>query len=145
MRTRFSWKQLKWLIPIALIGLILIQSGQELKDLSLATAFTTLKQLTGWEQFTLILLGGFAVLTMTGYDYFLLRSLHIELPKRKIVQTAWITNSMNGMLGFGGVIGIALRTSLYRPYTDTKRLLRAIGWMTPTLISGLSILSIGVL
>lgn len=145
MRTRFSWKQLKWLIPIALIGLILIQSGQELKDLSLATAFTTLKQLTGWEQFTLILLGGIAVLTMTGYDYFLLRSLHIELPKRKIVQTAWITNSMNGMLGFGGVIGIALRTSLYRPYTDTKRLLRAIGWMTPTLISGLSILSIGVL
>ena len=145
MQKRFSWKQLKWLFPFFLIGLILFQSGQELKDLSLATAFTTLKQLNGWEQFSLILLGGLAVLTMTGYDYFLLRALRIQLPVRTVVQTAWITNSMNGMLGFGGVIGIAIRTSLYRPYTDTKRLLRAIGWMTPTLISGLSIMSIGVL
>lgn len=145
MQKRVSWKQLKWLLPFFLIGLILIQSGQELKDLSLATALSTLRQLTGWEQLSLIALGGFAVLTMTGYDYFLLRSLHIQLPPAKLVQTAWITNSMNGMLGFGGVIGIALRTSLYRPYTDTKRLLRAIGWMTPTLISGLSLLSIGVL
>ncbi|TCI60353.1 bifunctional lysylphosphatidylglycerol flippase/synthetase MprF [Exiguobacterium sp. SH3S1] len=145
MQKRLSWKQLKWLVPFLLIGLILYQSGQELQNLSLAAAFSALEKLTGFEQSSLILLGLLAVLTMTGYDYFLLRSLNVHIPVHKLLRAAWITNSMNGMLGFGGVIGIALRTSLYRPYTDTLRLLRAIGWMTPTLISGLSLLSIGVL
>ncbi|WP_214840876.1 bifunctional lysylphosphatidylglycerol flippase/synthetase MprF [Exiguobacterium sp. s122] len=144
MHKRMSWKQLKWLIPFLLIGLILYQSGQELRQFSLAAAFQTLKSLTGFEQFTLILLGLVAVLTMTGYDYFLLKSLQVKIKPSKLIQAAWITNSMNGMLGFGGVIGIALRTSLYRPYLDTLKLLRAIGWMTPTLISGLSLLSFGV-
>lgn len=145
MQKRFSWKQLKWLLPFLLIGLILYQSGQELQNLSLAAAFQTLEALTGFEQIALIGLGLVAVLTMTGYDYFLLRSLDVQLPLAKLLRAAWITNAMNGMIGFGGVIGIALRTSLYRPYTDTKRLLRAIGWMTPTLISGLSLLAAGVL
>ncbi|WP_251131378.1 lysylphosphatidylglycerol synthase domain-containing protein [Exiguobacterium sp. s5] len=145
MQKRFSWKQLKWLLPFLLIGLILYQSGQELQNLSLAAAFQTLEALTGFEQIALIGLGLVAVLTMTGYDYFLLRSLDVHIPLSKLLRAAWITNAMNGMIGFGGVIGIALRTSLYRPYTDTLRLLRAIGWMTPTLISGLSLLAAGVL
>ncbi|MCT4795036.1 hypothetical protein [Exiguobacterium alkaliphilum] len=52
MHKRMSWKQLKWLIPFLLIGLILYQSGQELRQFSLAAAFRTLESLTGLEQFS---------------------------------------------------------------------------------------------
>ncbi|MCY1692275.1 hypothetical protein OVA29_18265 [Exiguobacterium sp. SL14] len=75
------------------------------------------------------------------YDFFLLRSLEAKAPIGLIFRASWIANSFNGIIGFGGLAGMAIRSALYRPFVEGGRLLKAIGWMAPTLISGLSILS----
>ena len=68
------------------------------------------------EVFLAITLGAFAVSTMFFYDYVMLRYLKADIPVQKIFRISWIANTLNGFIGFGGLVGAGVRTMLYRPY-----------------------------
>jgi len=131
----------KIILPIVLIGFIFYQGQNELRSLSLKESIQAIRQVPSWQFILLILSGLAAVSTMFFYDFFLLRSLEAKAPVGLIFRASWIANSFNGIIGFGGLAGMAIRSALYRPFVEGGRLLKAIGWMAPTLISGLSILS----
>lgn len=131
----------KIILPIALILFILYQGQSELKNLSLNESIQAIQQIPSWKFILLVGAGLLAVATMFFYDVILLRSLEVKAPLGLVFRASWIANSFNGIIGFGGLAGMGVRTALYRPFVEGSRLLKAIGWMAPTLISGLSILS----
>ena len=76
------------------------------------------------------------------YDYVMLRYLKADIPVQKIFRISWIANTLNGFIGFGGLVGAGVRTMLYRPYIkENGKLIKSIAWMTTAFINGLAILS----
>ena len=62
---------------------------------------------------------------MTLYDFVLVRSLGMKVSKWKTIKVSWIANSLNNVLGFGGLSGAGLRTILYKEHVDdVKKLIR---------------------
>lgn len=131
----------KVVLPVFLILFIFYQGQNELRNLSLQKSIQAIQHVPSWQFALLVVSGLVAVATMYFYDVLLLRSLKADVPRDRIFRTSWIANSFNGIIGFGGLAGIGVRSALYRPYVEGGALLKAIGWMAPTLVSGLSILS----
>lgn len=46
----------------------------------------------------------------------MLRYLKADVPVQKIFRVSWIANTLNGFIGFGGLVGAGIRTMLYRPH-----------------------------
>lgn len=139
-------KSLKIVFPIAVIVFVFIQGKKELSQFSISESLHAIRLLSS-ERFTaLIILGMLAVATMYGYDWLLTRSIGKKFRAAKIFRTSWIANTFNGIFGFGGVVGVGVRSILYRENDkDASKLLISLAWMAPSMISGLSLLSIAVL
>jgi len=132
----------KIVLPIVIIIVIIIQGKKELSGLSLKDALKTISSIPNGGFYWAVLVGLLAVLTMFFYDFLLLRSLRAKATLGKTLRVSWIANSINGVLGFGGLAGASLRALLYKPYVkEHKQLIKAIAWMAPSLGSGLSILA----
>ncbi|MCY7486711.1 flippase-like domain-containing protein [Paenibacillus alvei] len=146
LRNKRLVQTLKIAFPLAVIIFVFIQGKKELSRFSLRESLHAIRLISS-EYFTgLIVLGGLAVATMFFYDRLLLRSIKAPVPIGKTFRVSWIANTFNGIVGFGGIAGVGIRTVLYRPFTgDAGKLLLAIAWMAPSMISGLSLLGILVL
>lgn len=146
LRNKRLVQTLKIAFPLAVIIFVFIQGKKELSRFSLRESLHAIRLISS-EYFTgLIVLGGLAVATMFFYDRLLLRSIKAPVSIGKTFRVSWIANTFNGIVGFGGIAGVGIRTVLYRPFTgDASKLLLAIAWMAPSMISGLSLLGILVL
>lgn len=57
----------------------------------------------------------------------MLRYLKADIPVQKIFRVSWIANSLNGFIGFGGLVGASIRTMLYRPHVkESGKLIKAL-------------------
>ncbi|MBF0714092.1 UPF0104 family protein [Gemella sp. GH3] len=93
----------------------------------------------------IILLGIVGIAILSFYDFLVLRVIPIKesLKYTKVFKVSFMTNSLNMILGFGGIIGAGLRYYCYKPYSkDNKSLLIAIGMILISMLSGLSMLAI---
>ncbi|MFC4617157.1 bifunctional lysylphosphatidylglycerol flippase/synthetase MprF [Camelliibacillus cellulosilyticus] len=134
----------KFLIPIILILIIYYEGKQQLAGFSLKQSFNALKELPSGGFALVIVTGLVAVSVMSFYDFVLIRSLKLSIPVTKIFRIGWIANTFNSVIGFGGLAGAGMRTTLYREHTtDMLRLIKSIAWMTPSMITGLSVLLLG--
>jgi phosphatidylglycerol lysyltransferase len=143
----------KWLIrivkilfPIAVLTFVFIQGKKELSGLSLKDSLEAIRLMPSGGFTLTIVLGALAVSTMFFYDYLLIKSLNLHVSIGKIFRVSWTANSLNGIVGFGGLAGAGIRTMLYKEHiNDTKQLVKGIAWMTPSMLSGLSLLAFFVL
>ncbi|MDU5144455.1 MAG: flippase-like domain-containing protein [Paenibacillus dendritiformis] len=137
---------LKIVFPITVIVFVIFQGQKELAHFSIKKSLHAIRLLSG-DYFTgLIVAGGLAVSCMYFYDVLLLRSIRVPFRWGKVFRVSWIANTFNGIFGFGGIAGVGVRTILYRESAgEVGRLLLAIAWMAPSMISGLSILGILVM
>lgn len=132
----------KILLPIVIFIIVL----REIKNMIVST---DLNQLYGYIQtipfhsLFYIVLGGFmATLPMFFYDIFLVRHLKRRVPIGEVGKYSFISNSFSNLIGFGGLIGIALRNFFYKRYeTDRKKLFKGIAVVTIFYLSGISLLS----
>lgn len=142
----FSWKRMlqigKIIFPFAVLTIVFFQARKELAGISFQEAIETIKNIPTGGFFLAITLGALAVSTMFFYDFVMLRSLHADIQIQKIFRVSWIANTLNGFIGFGGLVGAGIRTMLYRPHVkETSKLIKSIAWMTTAFINGLAILS----
>lgn len=136
-------KYAKVIIPILVIGFVVYRSGTALKSISLKEAVHTLKSLSTFDTFFIIMYGLVAQLSLSLYDLVLVKAMKLEIPSKKYLRTGFIASSMNSIIGFGGLAGASLRHVTYRNYTsDHKTLLQNITWMTSASLSGLAFLAI---
>lgn len=88
----------------------------------------------------------FIVLTaspMFLYDLIIVKKLGLQFPTKTFIKQAIIINSFSNLLGFGGLIGAALRVYFYKTKeVNRNSILRLVGHITLYFLTGISILSI---
>lgn len=137
---------LRIVFPAAVLLFVFFQAKKELAGLSFKETFLIIDQINRVDLFILVFLGLAAILAMTLYDFVLVRSLGMKVSKWKTIKVSWIANSLNNVLGFGGLSGAGLRTILYKEHVDdVKKLIRGIAWLASSILLGLSVLSLLVL
>lgn len=85
------------------------------------------------------IIGLVAVMPMLFYDVILTGLLPEKPALLYVLQTSWITNTINNLCGFGGLISTGLRTQFYGKKTEGKELLKALSKVLLFFMSGVSI------
>lgn len=130
---------------IILFTFICYKLFNELSSIDFKATFKAFKAMNTFELAGLVLSGILAVMLLSLYDVVLARNLKLSIPKRKLFNTSFIANALNAVIGFGGIIGAGLRLLVYRNYTeDEKPLIKTISLMLISMISGMSVLSLGI-
>lgn len=97
----------------------------------------------------LIIIGCLGILLLVFYDLIMLKEFKTKnFSKIQLVKFSWIANSLNAVLGFGGIIGASIRYNFYKSKiddTDNKRLKKSISLLLISTISGVGFLSLLVL
>ncbi|MEY8307822.1 lysylphosphatidylglycerol synthase domain-containing protein [Enterococcus faecium] len=97
----------------------------------------------------LISIGCLAILLLVFYDYILLKGFKRKnISNFQLIKISWIANSLNAVLGFGGIIGASIRYNFYKPKIDSidnNRLKKSISLLLISTISGVGVLSLLVL
>lgn len=94
----------------------------------------------------IIILGTLGMAILSLYDFFVLKAINLNLKIKKIFKISFMTNALNMILGFGGIIGAGLRYYFYKPhYKDKNILVISIGMILISMLSGISLLAIFVI
>jgi phosphatidylglycerol lysyltransferase len=132
----------KSLFLIAVIVIVLSELLSLSKTISFDQLATLFSELALWRILLMFLIGLLCVLPMVGYDLILNRLLDQKLSRRYLVETSWIINTLNNLVGFGGFISIGLRSEFYGKEKKPKAVAQAISKIFIYLMSGLSLLSL---
>ncbi|MBS4210138.1 bifunctional lysylphosphatidylglycerol flippase/synthetase MprF [Bacillus sp. FJAT-50079] len=94
-------------------------------------------------EFVLIFLIGFcAISPMFLYDVILVKILGINIPLKMLLKQSFIVNTFSNIMGFGGIIGLALRSYFFTKHKAEKQgLLGNITSITLFSLTGLSLLA----
>ncbi|MFW7433601.1 phosphatidylglycerol lysyltransferase domain-containing protein [Vagococcus carniphilus] len=80
------------------------------------------------------------------YDLVLVRSQKLKVPLLKTIKMSWIINSLNTLIGFGGIIGSTIRYNYFQNYTTNEKekteLKKSISLLLLSMITGIGVLSI---
>ncbi|MCI1287861.1 MAG: bifunctional lysylphosphatidylglycerol flippase/synthetase MprF [[Lactobacillus] timonensis] len=89
----------------------------------------------------MLVCGCLAITPMLGYDFAVVKLLKVDFSPLYIIRSGWVTNTINNIAGFGGLIGGTLRAYFYGRKNEKKGdVLIAISKITVFLMSGLSVL-----
>ncbi|MGG5359587.1 MULTISPECIES: bifunctional lysylphosphatidylglycerol flippase/synthetase MprF [unclassified Enterococcus] len=93
----------------------------------------------------MVLTGLAGVMPMLLYDWVTVRILQKKgmppMSKHDFFLSAWVTNTINNLAGFGGVVGASLRANFYGKQMDRKKVLATVSKVALFMLTGLSILA----
>ncbi|WP_414049556.1 bifunctional lysylphosphatidylglycerol flippase/synthetase MprF [Macrococcus animalis] len=137
--------KLKISFILLLFSFICFKLFNELSSIDFKATFKAFKAMNTVELGGLIISGLCAVMLLSLYDFVLAKNLKLNIPRKRLFNTSFIANALNSVIGFGGIIGAGLRLLIYRNYTeDEKSLIKVISLMLISMISGMSVLSLGI-
>lgn len=137
---------IKFIFMTLLFIFVIYRLKGELSTIDFKSTMTAFKHLDSFQLALLIASGLISVSILSLYDFVLARRLHLEVKYIKLFNISFIANALNAVIGFGGMIGAGLRLLIYKNYTeDDKTLIKVISMMLLSMISGMSILSLGIL
>ncbi|GAB6991163.1 bifunctional lysylphosphatidylglycerol flippase/synthetase MprF [Paenibacillus pini] len=139
-------KAIRLIIPIAVIALVYWEGQRELKQINLNRTFHELRKLPISAVVDIFLFSLFSIAVMSLYDYMIGRHFRLKVKFWSTFRYAWIANTFNNIIGFAGLTGAGLRTLLYKKSGVSPILMAsAVVFLSPIIITGLSILSWGIL
>ncbi|WP_086445416.1 bifunctional lysylphosphatidylglycerol flippase/synthetase MprF [Candidatus Enterococcus lemimoniae] len=146
----FHWmKEHSLLLKLIFLGSVLIfvanQVTHIVQGMTWEDVFHTMGQQNRFRILGMISAGLIGVLPMLLYDFVVVSVLE-EQGKPKMNRwewfvSAWVTNTINNLAGFGGVVGATLRANFYGKDTPRKKVVATVSKAALFMISGLSILS----
>lgn len=146
----FSWlKKHSFLLKLIFFSSILIfvanQFTSILQGMSFQVFKNYLQKLSFFQLISMLLVGLGASLLLMFYDAVaqnaLTRQGQIAIPKKEWLPKAFIINSLNNFLGFGGVIGATLRGNLYQKNLPKGKVLATVSKIAFFMLTGLSVLN----
>lgn len=146
----FSWvKKHSFLLKLIFFSSILIFVANQFTSILQGMSFQDFKnyltQLSFFQLLVMFSVGLLASLVLIFYDAVaqgaLKRLGQRPIPKKEWVAKAFIINSLNNFLGFGGVIGATLRGNFYQKDLPKGKVLATVSKMAFFMLSGLSVLS----
>lgn len=146
----FLWmKEHSLLLKMIFLGSVLIfvanQVTHIVQGMTWQDVFQTMGQQSRFRIIGMVLAGLLGVLPMILYDLVVVTVLE-EQGKPKMNRwewfvSAWVTNTINNLAGFGGVVGATLRANFYGKNAPRKKVVATVSKVALFMISGLSILS----
>lgn len=146
----FHWmKEHSLLLKLIFLGSVLIfvanQVTHIVQGMTWQDVFHTMGQQSRIGIVGMVLVGLIGVLPMLLYDFVVVKVLE-EQGKPKMNRwewfvSAWVTNTINNLAGFGGVVGATLRANFYGKDAPRKKVVATVSKVALFMISGLSILS----
>ncbi len=133
---------LKILFPVTLLLLVSMEFRDMFVTIDFGLLLKYMEKLSYGTLALIIILGFVALSPMFMYDYYLSKYLSLEIPMTRLIKYSLISNSFSNLLGFGGLIGIALRSYFYKEYEpDNKKLLKGVAFITMFYLTGVSFLT----
>ncbi|MHC5246969.1 bifunctional lysylphosphatidylglycerol flippase/synthetase MprF [Enterococcus sp. LJL90] len=151
IQTSWGWiKQHSFILKLIFFASVLVFVANQLTHITRGMSWQQVFAKMG-EQGNLALVvmaatGLVCILPMLGYDWVTIRTLEKQgkpkMSRREWFVSAWVTNTINNLAGFGGVVGAALRGSFYGKDFDRKKVLATVSKVALFMLSGLSLLSL---
>ncbi|SJZ49393.1 phosphatidylglycerol lysyltransferase [Pilibacter termitis] len=135
-------KTFKIFFLTAVVLLVALQLTSIARSISGEEVTAALSDLAFWRILLMIFIGLLAVSPMVLYDFLLHKMVEKEDKAFYIFETSWLVNTMNNLIGFGGVFSFGLRSQFYSEEGKEKQVFNAISKIFLFTMSGLSIYSL---
>lgn len=139
-------KAVRALFPLMIIGLVYWEGQHELKQIHLGLIIHELKAVPAPDILQMLGISLLSIAVMSAYDYLIRGHFRLQTGRWSTFRYAWIANTFNNLIGFAGLAGAGLRTLLYKKSGVPSAVLApAIVFLSPVMITGLSLLSWGII
>ncbi|GEK32046.1 phosphatidylglycerol lysyltransferase [Kurthia zopfii] len=136
--TVFQW--LKVILPIFLMLFAIREIGKIIRE---ANGEKIASELGAIDVRALVLIAVVPLILafpMFFYDYFIMKKLKIKRPMKQLMKESLIINSFSNLIGFGGLIGVLLRTHYFKkPEMDNTTFFKMIASVTLFYLAGISL------
>lgn len=135
------FKVIKVMFPLLLLIFAIYEIQQTASGMDVAMLQNEVNQLQPWELVLILIVSFCAVTPMFFYDIILVKLLGIKMKKRKLIRHSFIVNTYSNLIGFGGLVGLMLRSYFYSKYKEEKEgVLKNITSVTLFYLTGISLL-----
>lgn len=100
--------------PLILLVLAVIEIRKFAMELDIQLLKAEISQIEITKLIIVLLITVGAIFPMFFYDVTIVKILKIPIRKKKLLKQSLIVNSFSNLIGFGGLIGVVLRTYFYR-------------------------------
>ena len=133
---------LKVLFPLVLLALAIFEIQQTVRGTDIGMLRTEMAELQPWELALIVVVSFCAIAPMLYYDVILVKVLGINMKTRSLLQNSFIANTFSNLIGFGGLVGVMLRSYFYSKYKEEKEgMLKNIASVTLFYLTGISLLA----
>ncbi|MFC5602647.1 bifunctional lysylphosphatidylglycerol flippase/synthetase MprF [Sporosarcina koreensis] len=133
---------LKVLFPLVLLALAVFEIQKTVRGTNIEMLRTEMAQLQPWELALIVVVSFCAIAPMLYYDVILVKVLGIKMRTRSILRNSFIANTFSNLIGFGGLVGVMLRSYFYSEYKEEKEgVLKNIASVTLFYLTGISLLA----
>ncbi|HVI42894.1 MAG TPA: bifunctional lysylphosphatidylglycerol flippase/synthetase MprF, partial [Anaerovoracaceae bacterium] len=134
---------LKFAFALALISLILFEGKSQIQSIHPAATLHTMRAIPIEWIILFLIVGMIASISMVLYDVFGMKSFQYEIEKKDLVSISFVANSLNTLLGFGGLTGPAIKAMLLRKRSiEPKEMISYNAVLVSSATTGLSFLTI---
>lgn len=127
--------------PVLLLVFAVFEIQKTVRGIDITSFRYELGQIQLWEIGLIVLFSFCAIIPMLFYDVILAKVLNVKVKTRSLLQHSFITNTFSNLIGFGGLVGVMLRSYFYSKYRKEKEgLLKSIASVTLFYLSGISLL-----
>lgn len=136
--TIFQW--LKVILPILLMIFAIREIGGILRNANGREMTDKLESLDIRTIALIVLLSLILVFPMFFYDYFIIKKLKLKRSLRRLMKESLIINSFSNLIGFGGLVGVLLRTHYFKKKeVDSAAFFKTITSVTLFYLAGISL------
>ena len=135
----------KYLEPLFILSvfiLVVVEFKSLSKEISYDKVASTLRGIPFLNVILMLAVGILAVVPMINYDVIFNRLIDNKEEKRTIYETSYTVNTMNNLIGFGGLINIGLRNYFYGRRKDKVEMVKVILETYFYYLIGISVLSL---
>lgn len=136
----FQW--LKIIVPVFLMLFAIHEIGKIIKE---ANGSKISSEIGSIDVRTLVLIGLIPLVLafpMFFYDYFIMKKLKLKIPIKRLLKESLIINSFSNLIGFGGLVGVLLRTHYFKkPEMENTLFFKMIASVTLFYLAGISLFS----
>ena len=135
----------KYLEPLFILSvfiLVVVEFKSLSKEISYDKVVSTLSGVPLLNVALMLVVGILAVVPMINYDVIFNRLIDNKEKKRTIYETSYTVNTMNNLIGFGGLINMGLRNYFYGRKKDKVEMVKVILETYFYYLIGISVLSL---
>lgn len=120
-RLKNNKDNIKKIISVVMITIFIIFTFVELRYIDFKEYSKIFHDFSYFQRFSVVFFGIMAFIVSTVYDFILSKYFNLDIKKSEIFKIAFISQSFNNFISFGGLTGTKLRTELYgKNGVDTK-------------------------